>query len=146
MNSTYGSPMFKPNYQPQTNTISAFTGTPEMRHEVGHWAQYQKAKNNPLALNAKTILSHKLISKVNPDIGQQIAKDSGRRELLSELQAHVLASEKGIGGRRLQEASRTTPDLGRIHQLAEEFRNHPLTSGKPGIISTVEHLMRNKGV
>lgn len=125
-----------PAYDPSTNLIhSTRRGTPERRHEMGHFAQNALAKVAPERLNRQLMTDFANANKVQPGfLRRNLNEPTGLREF----QAHALAtSGSGPGAERLRNA---TAFGGSGSALSRIRATEGIT---PHVLSSLEHLARN---
>ena len=135
------------------NTVSSLTGTPEMRHELGHWKSIGDAINNPARVNTRAMTSLRRLAAVDPTFA---ANASSMFPL--ETTGHTYAAlGNSPGAKRIRAA---TADYSAIpkdglegvgFESVDKFKDwtQKFTDRfpkNPEVRSLAEHLTRNYGV
>jgi len=118
-------------------------GIPTMRHEMGHVAQSWLARHRPELFNRTLYEPILRARRMNPAMGQEIV---GNRLLMSEMQAHYLASLGGSrNAARLRAVTNGTQGLGlpNLDDFRKMLEGRVLHPHDNATMSAMMHSLRN---
>ena len=138
---SWGSPIDDSRFRLGT-IMNAKPGTPEMRHELGHFAAHRLHLSGDMAAARRSNTKLKLLlarmRATDPQGFRQLtrAPENVLVTQLRELRDHAMAAGSGTGGARLRDATRADWHSGWADAMRARF-------GDNAGASAVEHLERN---